>query len=295
MNTNLVDNNILWKYISNLQNEFKYGGYLSAVGAPSLVATVSLIMGVSTNVPMLVLSYLVPLIIYSFDYYKDLDKDMATNLERSSHLKKKSRIYPYILGSYVFTLSILLIKYANFSMIIFILVLALGGILYSTAFKKITKKIPIFKNVYTVISWALFTTFFIPLYYSLNISIGYFLIFLFIFLKGMVNVIFFDLKDIRSDKIDKLKTLPVIIGKNNAINILYILNFIAFFPIIIGVYLQKISLLSIILIIFYFYGFYYIFKSKFANYKLIRTNLTSLVDIEYVLWPLLLLIINFLI
>ena len=140
MNINLVENNILWKYISNLEKEFKYGGYLSAVGAPSLVATVSLIMGVSINLPILVLSYLVPLIIYSFDYYKDLDKDMATNLERSSYLKKKSKVYPYILGSYILILSLLLIKYANISLIIFILLLAAGGFLYSTTLKKITKK-----------------------------------------------------------------------------------------------------------------------------------------------------------
>jgi 4-hydroxybenzoate polyprenyltransferase len=278
-----------------LKDEITFGGYLTAIGAPSLVATVSFIMGLSINVPILVLSYLVPLIIYSYDYYKDLDKDMTTNLERSSYLKKKSKIYPYILGSYVLILSILLIMYANFSLMLFILIIAFGGILYSKTFKKITKKIPIFKNIYTVVSWALFATFFIPLYYSLNINIGYFLIFLFIFLKGMVNVVFFDLKDIKADKKERLKTLPVMIGKNNVINLLYILNFIAFFPLIIGVYIQKISFFSTLIIIFYFYGFYYIYKAKFADIKTIRTKLTSLVDIEYILWPLLLLTVSFLI
>ncbi|MBI5680782.1 MAG: UbiA family prenyltransferase [Methanobacterium sp.] len=300
VNGNILDNhisknNILYKYVSNLKKEVIYGGYLTAIGAPSLILTVSIIMNVKISLPILLIAYLIPLIIYSFDYYKDLNKDMITNLERSSYLKKKSKVYPYILGFYVIILSVLLIKYTNLLLIIFILIIAFGGILYSTTFKKITKTIPIFKNIYTVLSWALFVTLLIPLYYSLNINISYFLIFLFIFLKGMVNVVFFDLKDIKADKKERLKTLPVMLGKSNVINLLYIINFIAFFPLIIGVCIQKISFLSTLLIIFYFYGFYYINKAKFANNKTIRTKLTSLVDIEYILWPLLLFIFNLLI
>ena len=45
--------------------------------------------------------------------------------------------------------------------------------------------------------------------------------FFLIFLRCINNVIFFDLKDFETDKKEKLKTLPVIMEKNRAINILH--------------------------------------------------------------------------
>ncbi len=289
MNMNLSLNNNYWKYLSNLQNEIIYGGYLTAIGAPSLVLMVSIIMNVAISWPILVIAYLIPLIVYSFDYYKDLDKDMVTNSERSIYLKKKKKMYPYILGFYIALLSILLIIYTNISLVFFILLMVLGGVLYSTLLKKITKKIPIFKNIYTDLSWALCGTLFVPLYYSISINMGYLFIFLFIFLKGLVNVLFFDLKDIKSDEKEKLKTLPVMLGKNRVINLLYLINFLSVVPLLLGIYMQNISLFAVGLIIFYFYGFYYLFKAKISSNKVIRTKITTLVDFEYILWPLVLL------
>ncbi len=60
-------------------------------------------------------------------------------------------------------------------------------------------------------------------------------------MKGMINAIFFDLKDSLTDSKEGLKTLPVILGNKNAIKLLHVLNFAAFIPLIIGSYPKNYS------------------------------------------------------
>ena len=90
-------------------------------------------------------------------------------------------------------------------------------------------------------TWAIGGAFFPLLYHSLEINLSFIIMFFLIFLRCIINVIFFDLKDINNDKADNLKTLPVILGKKSTINILYIINVIAFIPLILGIYLNIIS------------------------------------------------------
>jgi 4-hydroxybenzoate polyprenyltransferase len=234
-------------------------GYLTALGAPALVLTTSIITNSNINLPLLVISYLIPLIVYSYDYMSDLDKDVETNSSRYKHLQKK-------------------------------IMITLGGLLYATALKGLTKRIPIFKNIYTVLTWSLGGTLFVPLYYSLNISLPFLIIFIFINMKGMINAIFFDLKDSITDSNEGLKTLPVILGKGNAIKFLLILNFAAFIPLVIGVIFKILPIITLSLIIFFFYSLYYLIKAKRSINNEIWVILGSIADFEFIFWPVILII-----
>ena len=255
------------------------------MGAPALVLTTSLIINSGINIPLLIISYLIPLIIYSYDYMSDLDKDHETNSDRYKHLQKKKKYYPIILVCYVLTLMTLLIIFTNFKLIIFIILMMLGGFFYATTFKGLTKKIPIFKNIYTVMTWSMGGAFFVPLQYSLAFSFQILVVFIFIYMKGMLNAIFFDLKDYLADSKEGLKTLPVIMGKDRAIKLLHLLNIAAFFPLIIGVYLKIIPLFTISLIVFYFYSLYYLIKAKSSYDDKLWVKLGSIADFEFMFWP----------
>ncbi|UTB33549.1 MAG: hypothetical protein NKF70_04745 [Methanobacterium sp. ERen5] len=95
-------------FLSKIIQELVHGGYLTALGAPSLVLTTMIITNSEVNIPLLVISYLLPLIVYSFDYMRDLEKDLETNSERSKYLLKKKKstlsysrsIFPFL--SYFF-------------------------------------------------------------------------------------------------------------------------------------------------------------------------------------------------
>ena len=232
INQTRQDNNL---DISNmLRDEITYGGYLAALGSPCLIISTSLILNINIDLPILLISYLLPLIVYSYDYYKDIDKDIKNNSERAIFLKKKADKYPFIFGFYMVLLISLLILYSNYSLIAFIVAIITGGILYNVLLKDLTKKIPAFKNIFTAMNWALVGAFFPLFYYSMDINISFVIVFFLIFMRCMINVIFFDLKDVENDKSDGLKTLPVIIGKKSTINVLYIVNVIAFIPLFLG-------------------------------------------------------------
>jgi 4-hydroxybenzoate polyprenyltransferase len=276
------------RYFPSFIDELIYGGYLTALIAPALILATSLITNTRVDIPLLAISYLLPLIVYSYDYHRDLDKDITTNSGRTSHLHKKARYYPVILLIYGSILFALLWQFANYRLITFIGLIVLGGLFYSTVLKNVTRKIPLFKNIYTALTWSLGGAFFIPLYYSMSIDLSFLIIFIFITLRAIIDTIFFDLKDYKVDVEEGLKTLPVMLGKGNTIKILHLLNIIAFIPLIAGVYLKILPLYSLSLIAFYFYSFYYLIKAKKASNSGSWGNLSYLADFEFVLWPILL-------
>jgi 4-hydroxybenzoate polyprenyltransferase len=278
----------LLKYIELIFQEAVHGGYLTALGAPALVLTTIILTNSKINIPLLIISYLLPLIVYSFDYMRDLDKDNETNLERSNHLYKKKKYYPIILLAYSVLLLTLLLLFSNFKLILFIISITIGGLLYATILKGLTKKIPIFKNIYTVLTWSLGGTLFVSLFYSITFSLSFLIVFIFINFKGMINAIFFDLKDHLTDSKEGLKTLPVLIGKKGALQLLHVLNFVAFIPLIIGVYLKILPLISLVLIIFFFYSFYYLRMAQNPKNQDIWVKLGSIADFEFIFWPIIL-------
>lgn len=225
---------------------------------------------------------------YSYDYYKDIDKDIKNNSLRAVYLKKRANRYPYLFGFYIILLITLLILYSNVALVSLILAMIGGGILYNFLLKDVTKRIPAFKNIFTATTWASGGAFFPLLYNSMDLNLSFIIMFVFIFLRVMINVIFFDLKDIENDKSNGIKTLPVLLGKKSTIKILNLINIVAFIPLIIGVYLNIIGVSALALLLIFFYGYYYINKASSASNTELESSAFSLVDLECIIWPLLL-------
>lgn len=283
------------KSFRDLLNEVMYGGYYAALNSPLLLLSVSIILNTKCDIQIMAMSYLLPLIVYSYDYYKDLKKDNTVDSERTAFLSEKSKKYPFFLTSYILTLLFLILLFSNVKLTLFIIGLVISGILYTTVFKVVTKKIPFFKNIYTAITWAMGGTFFLIFYYSMGITAPFLLIFMVIFIRVLINIIFFDLKDIDSDRKEGLKTLPAILGKKKSINFLHLLNVFSFLPILLGVYVGWIPNFVLALLIFFFYVFYYIQKSKNLEGDNLHRISHTMADSEFVMWPVVLILSKLLI
>ena len=293
MSLHVYSNNINFKSLNYLKNEITYGGYLAALCSPCFIISTSVMLNIKIAMPMLLISYLLPLIVYSYDYYKDIDKDIKNNSERAVFLKKKANMYPFVFGFYSLFLVSLLVLYSNWGMVVFIVAIMAGGILYNVALKNITKKIPAFKNIFTALTWALVGALFPLFYYSMTINLSFVIAFLFIFMRVLNNVMFFDLKDVESDRSEGLKTLPVMLGKDGAINVLHVLNIISFIPLVVGMYINAVPLFAISSVFFGIYSFYYIKKAGKTSDKELETVSHTLADMEFVLWPVVFVVAKF--
>lgn len=273
------------RYIALLYGEFIYGGHLAALGSAIMVFTISILLNIKINLPLLASAYLSTLIVYSYDYHKDAKKDTASNYVRASHLARRVKFYPYMLTFYMVSFIFLLVYLGNLSLLALSAGLALSGILYSVLFKGFTRQIPGFKNMYTSAIWAVGSTFYLAAYYSLRPGIFFFLMFLFIFLKVLVNTIFYDVKDIEADRYNGLKTLPVSLGESKTMMLLHLLNVAAGIPILTGVCIGVMPPYALSLSASCISMASYLIVDKDMGY-----TRYILADIETLLWPILLLV-----
>jgi 4-hydroxybenzoate polyprenyltransferase len=199
-------------------------------------------------------------------------------------------VYPVILGVYTALLALLLVFFANVLMMVFVLILIFCGIFYTILFKDMTKEVPGFKGAYIASVWALAGAFFFNFHYSLEWDVFSVLMFLFIFLRGIINVTFFDIKDVASDKKRGLKTLPVIWGKRRTLRLLKVLNLFGFLPLLVGVCVGIIPVFALSLLVFYFYDYYYLDKAGRISKKSLRTLSYTMADAEFILWPVVLIL-----
>lgn len=273
------------------KDEFIYGGHLLSLGAASIVFTFAILLDIKITWDFLLIVYLITHTVYLCNRFIEFEKDFLTNSNRTQHVKKYIQYSFFIIFCFILIIVILLLRFGNFLSLIFGLLLLLFGIFYSLFFKNLTKKIIGFKNFYVSFFWALLVIFLI-FYYSFFFNLPVFFLFSFVFLRWLINTIFFDIKDTESDKKDNLKTIILYLGKERTLFFLHIVNLISFLPIIIGVYKNVLSLSSLSLVVFYFYSFYYLQKAKDE-----KTNIYNLsymmVDGEYLLWSIVLFLVNF--
>ena len=133
------------------------------------------------------------------------------------------------------------------------------------------------------------------MYTNSKFDLAVIILFVFVFLRFMLSTIFFDLKDIASDKTDGLKTIPVIFGIRNTINILNALNILSFLILCISIIYGVLPLFSLSLIIFLFYDFIYVIWGSQQKKSLLRFISYVFVDGEYLLWPIVIIIAKYII
>jgi 4-hydroxybenzoate polyprenyltransferase len=131
--------------------------------------------------------------------------------------------------AYLFSIIIVFIKQPNASilMLIPIAVNAVYGTRLIPGFPRL-KDIPVMKNFIVAFSWALVTIMvpaaFLPLSQYGPLSTLTLAVFYFMFMKTFIDTVLYDIRDETGDRINNVRTIPVLIGSKKTTEVLLILN-----------------------------------------------------------------------
>ncbi|MDK2825096.1 MAG: hypothetical protein PWQ63_1486 [Methanolobus sp.] len=241
--------NMLWR-------ELVFGGHLFAIGSVSVVMACCIMFMIPVSWDILFVTYLMFYAIYLYDYTQGASSDEATNSSRAKYLlcKNKSKCTVIISSTVFFTIMIFFTSFTITAIGIAILIL---GLLYGSHFKKLTKKIPAFKNVFVSIVWA-FMAIFAFIYYSIPITYGAMMLALFVFIRMMNIQILFDVRDMEGDRKDGLLTVPAILGDKKYPFILRLINIVSIIFILGCVVMDLLPAFTLAIIPMFYYAVSYI-------------------------------------
>jgi len=258
---------IIKKFFQVLWDEFIYGGHLHSLGVSSFILSLVSIIGMKISLDAFFIIYFGLHSAYLFNRYKEYREDLFTNKERTRHIKRYLSIIPFIVSVMFFIILIILLTFGNLSSIFLGISLFIIGLIYSVKSKEVTKRIIGFKNVATAGMFSSLIVF-LTVYYSYSLDISIVLLIFFVFMRVFNNTIFFDIKDVESDKKNKLMTLPIVLSDRLFDKVWYIINVFSFLPIIIGIVIGRFPFYSLVLLFAVVYCIFYFRKAKECSTKL---------------------------
>jgi hypothetical protein len=204
-------------------NEFINGGHLLGVTTGFIALAVMVIFDFTIRWEIFLLAYLLTQTVYGFDYYHDLQKNIANDTPRVKYVQRTKKIYPNRLATFAGSFLLLLVYIGNLPTIIMGSSILVLGISYSLWFKNMTKSIVGFKNIYVAFTFSLAIVF-ITLFYSNVLPIELLFFTMYTAISVFMNCSFCDIKDMKSDTQQGLKTLPLVLGKQRFFMLLIIMN-----------------------------------------------------------------------
>lgn len=271
-----------------LWNEFIYGGHWLSIGAGAIVFCAMIIFNFMIRWEFILLIYLIVQCSYNYNHYKELHSDMISESPRAVHLKKYVERMPWIIFLYGLFYVLILLLFGNLSSIIFGLALLAISLFFTYKGKKIFSRLIGFKSYYAALTWAALIPF-AAIYVSYPINLTVFLFSLLVFIRLLVSINFFDIKDMVSDSKDEIRTLVLNLGREKFILLLHILNLSSMILILFGIFFNIFPFFISGLAFIFFYSFFYIIKGR-EDSQNIQTISYIVVDGEYYYWPILLLI-----
>ena len=252
---------------------------LTGVG---IIFTAAAMLSIKITWDFLLVVYLGTESVYLYNRFKEYKVDFLTNPERTAHIKKYVKYIPFIIFSMSFSAIAIVIFFNKISALILGLLLLILGLFYSVFLKNITQKIIGFKGFFVSLCFTSLVLCLI-VYYASPLTYSFFVVVIFVFLREIINPNFCDIKDVESDKKERLLTLAVVMGKEKLIYLLGLINIFSAVPLLLGIYLDLIPKFAIMLLLTIPYSFYYLKKSKEEkiNYNLLYNILP---DGEYFLW-----------
>jgi len=274
-------------FASATYKELVYGGHLLALGTSSMAATAAFVMGRTPSWDLLLMAYLFSLGAYTINRISDFDQDEVSHPDRTAYLR--SRLGGLKVVSIVcFALGYALALFRNFVFFGGLLVPLILAMAYSIGSKGMKgalgisrlKEGTLVKNVTVSFGWSL-VPILVGLYY-LQLPWTIFALVPFIFLRLMVNTIFFDQRDMEADASFGVKTLPVRIGLPGSTRIMNALDILS------GAYIVGVVATGVLplfaggLLVFVPYSFAYRFYARSGRHRDALRDFAA--DGEYLLW-----------
>ncbi len=272
---------------SRIYKELVYGGHLLALGTSSMAATAAFVLGRSPGWDLLLMAYLFSLGAYTVNRSSDFEQDAVSHPERTEYLRGRRGVLGLIsAGS--FGIGYMLAFLRNLIFFSALLVPLLLAVVYSVGsgwMKRATgvsrlKEATITKNMTVSFGWSLVPVL-VGLYY-LQLPVAILSLAPFIFLRLMVNTIFFDQRDIEADAAFGVRTLPVRLGLEGSSRVIDALDLASGAYLVTMVASGAVPLFAAFLLVFVPYSFAYRQYSRTGRHRDSVRDLAA--DGEYLLW-----------
>ncbi len=189
-----------------------------------------------SDLSILLVVFLMTFSMYSLNRLTDEGEDRLNNPKRGPFVSKY-RFFIIALSITAYLLAALIALLKNLSTFLFVMAILIISVSYSvrivpirlskiTRFRRL-KDLFVGKNLAIAWVWAM-TMVFLPLsYMSLEIlTLSSACLFMFIFMRSLINTTFFDIRDIKGDRASSVKTIPAVFGVRKTILLLIIFNLI---------------------------------------------------------------------
>lgn len=227
--------------------------------------------------------------IYQADRIGDCDSDASDNAERSTYLLRKRKFAHSHLLLNVAVILLVMTLHHRYAAVAYWSGLMLFGLSYGKVFKGLSRRIPGFKDIFVSVMWALLIPFGV-LYagYSWSTSLSFAMTF--IFLKMLISVSAFDVKDIKSDRNRGINTFATLWSVARLTQVLQAVNLATGILILFGLITSIMPVYTAFLLLFLPYTWYYlhVLRRRKAPDWLYHVY----IDAEMVLWSVLVLCVR---
>ncbi|VVB71609.1 UbiA prenyltransferase family protein [uncultured archaeon] len=223
------------------------------------------LLGVHPNFLVCFAVFLVSFSVYTLDKIADLDKDTVSMPARAGFLQgRKNLAIAYSSLAYLISIIIIFISRPISSLFLLVPMMANAayGIRLIPGIPRL-KDIPVMKNTVVAFSWAL-VTIMIPVTYQSHwkagtFSLVVFMVLYFMFIKTFIDTVLYDIRDESGDRINNVRTIPVLMGLEKTILILLALNstLLLVLPLFEGI-----SWLLILTLVIYGYAYILYFRER---------------------------------
>ena len=231
----------------------------------------------------IIITFLITFSTYGLNKLTDLNEDTINLPERANTIKVLGQLFKYsVIFSYMLSIFLgFLVDISTLPVLFFPLIL---GTLYSLRLSRNVprlKDIAGVKNITIALTWSVGSTFLPLVYLSETKIMQITLIFYLFFLKSYINSILFDVRDIKGDSDNGIRTIPVYLGIKKTRTFLLFLN-TTFIPWLLTSYFQGFFSKYYSLLFFsVIYGYGYILHFCREGKK-IGKSLDLLVDGEWI-------------
>jgi 4-hydroxybenzoate polyprenyltransferase len=274
-------------FSSAVYKELVYGGHLLALGTSSMAATASLLLGKTPTWDLLLMAYLFTLGAYTINRVSDFREDALSHPDRTAYLRGRLRALRGVAAG-CFAVGYLLAYLRNLTFFAALLVPLALALSYSLGSERMEgalgasrlKDVILVKNVTISFGWSLVPVL-VGLYF-LQLPLAVVALAPFIFLRLMVNTIFFDQRDVEADRAVGVKTLPLKMGVDGSSRVMDLIDVGS------GAYLAAMVVAGVLplftsaLLVFIPYSFAYRAYARSGKHRDSLRDFAA--DGEYVLW-----------
>lgn len=272
----------------SLYREIVLGGHLLALGTSSIAFSSAILSGWIPSADLLLMAYLFSFGAYAINRNAEIDQDALSNPHRTEYLRRRRKYLPTIVvASFIVGYTLAFMR--NLTFFLALLVPLLLSLLYSIGSRKLTpligakrlKERLFVKNLTISFGWSLIPLL-VGLYYE-SLTLGLFLFGFLIFLRLMVNTIFFDVRDVRGDSANGIRTIPTIYGIKRSFAVMSFVDIISAFYIVLLTTFNLMPIYIVIMLVLPLYSAFYRSLAGRPNAN-INTLCDTVSDGEYIMW-----------